>query len=217
MSIKQYRNVIVRSSTVGDDSVLGDDVFITDSRIGRHCTIERRGMIFGSVLGDYSYTGYNTVVKSAEIGKFCSISWNISIGGGAHDFHAVTTHPFPYAVKWGMYVTPEKTSYFDEPLRIGSDVWIGSNACILRGLTVGDGAVIGAGSVVTRDVPPYAVVVGNPARVLKYRFSEEIIARLLRLKWWNMPDEVLRQHVSVFRGDFTEQLSSLEELEELVN
>ena len=116
-----------------------------------------------------------------------------------------------------MCETPERTPYFDEPLRIGSDVWIGSNACILRGLAVGDGAVIGAGSVVTKDVPPYAVVVGNPARVLKYRFSEEVIARLLRLEWWNMPDEVLRKHVSVFRGDFTEQLISLEELEALVN
>ncbi|MBQ9432819.1 MAG: CatB-related O-acetyltransferase [Synergistaceae bacterium] len=171
-------------------------------------------MVFGSVLGDYSYTGYNTIVKYAEIGKFCSISWNISIGG-AHDFHALTTHPFPYAVKWGMCENDGRAGYFDEPLRIGSDVWIGSNACVLRGLVVGDGAVIGAGSVVTKDVPAYAVVVGNPARVIKYRFSDEVIARLLRLKWWELPDEILREHVSVFSGVLTEE--GLGELERIRN
>ena len=74
-----------------------------------------------------------------------------------------------------------------------------------EGLAVGDSAVIGTGSVVTKDVPPYAVVVWDPARVLKYRFSEEVIARLLRLEWWNMPDEFLRKHVSVFRRSLTEK------------
>ncbi len=198
-NVKQYRNVILRSSTVGDNSILADDVFITDSNIGKFCTVERRGMIFNSDLGDYSYTGYNTVVKYTKIGKFCSISWNVSIGGANHDFTALSTHPFPIKKKYG--ISEETIAYdsFAEPLTIGNDVWIGSNVSIMRGVKIGDGAVIGAGSVVTKDVPPYAIAYGNPAKVHKFRFDKKIIDLIKSWQWWDWPEDLLKDHVELFR------------------
>ena len=102
-------------------------------------------------------------------------------------------------------------SGFDEPLTIGNDVWIAANVCVLRGLTVGDGAVIGAGSVVTKDIPPYAIVVGNPAHVVKYRFAEEVIPRVIALKWWDWPYDVIRENAVLFAGTLDgEKLNELE-------
>lgn len=84
---------------------------------------------------------------------------------------------------------------------IGNDVWIGSHALILGGVKIGDGAVIGAGAVVTKDVPPYAVVGGVPARIIKYRFSQEIIDKLLEIKWWNLPENILKENIKLFQTD----------------
>jgi acetyltransferase-like isoleucine patch superfamily enzyme len=85
-----------------------------------------------------------------------------------------------------------------KPVSVGSDVWIARNAIILPGVTVGDGAVIGAGAVVTRDVPPYAVVAGSPAKPIRYRFDGETIGRLLSIKWWDLPDDELRRLAAAF-------------------
>ena len=101
-NVRQFRNVVVRNSSVREGSILADDVFISDSSLGKCCTIERRGMIFNSIINDYSYTGYNSVVKYADIGKFCSISWNVSIGGADHDYHKISTHPFSFTPKYGF-------------------------------------------------------------------------------------------------------------------
>jgi len=81
---------------------------------------------------------------------------------------------------------------------IGNDVWIGCNSTILRGVTIGNGAVIGANSLVNKDVPPYAIVVGSPAKIIKYRFDEEIIQALLKIKWWDYPLEIISQHAELF-------------------
>lgn len=200
-NLKTYRDVLIRSSELGDDCIVADDVFMTDSTIGNRCTIERRGMIFNSTIGDYSYTGYNTIVKYAKIGKFCSVSWNVSIGGADHDFKRLTSHPFPFNKKYGISEIGGGYSSFDSPLEIGNDVWIGSTVCITRGVKIGDGAVIGAGAVVTHDVGPYEIWAGVPAKKIGQRFSDEIIAELLDLKWWDLPKEVLSSHIDVFKDD----------------
>ena len=80
-----------------------------------------------------------------------------------------------------------------EPVHIGNDVWIGSGVFIKNGITIGDGAIVGAHAVVTKDVPPYAIVCGNPARIIRYRLSDDIIKQLLELKWWNLPDDIIKQ------------------------
>ena len=192
--------MIVRSSFIGDNTVLGDDSFITDSILGVYCSIERRGMVFNSKLGDYSYTGYNTITKYADIGKYCSISWNVSIGGANHNYCRISTHPFSFEKKFGFTNEGRYTS-FSDPLVIGNDVWIGCNSVILRKVKIGDGAVIGASSVVTKDVPPYAIVVGNPAKILKYRFPAVVINKLLEIQWWDWDPNFIKNNISFFQNE----------------
>lgn len=96
---------------------------------------------------------------------------------------------------------------------IGNDVWIAAGASILRGVTVGDGAVIGASTVVTKDVPPYAIVVGNPGKILRMRYNEEIVERLLKLKWWDFPDDIIRKNLKLFQAELT--MDVIEALEDI--
>ncbi|CAA7616130.1 putative acetyltransferase [Candidatus Terasakiella magnetica] len=130
------------------------------------------------------------------IGRHCSISQNVVLGGGAHHMDYLTTGIIPGEDHDDDYFSPAEERYRTGDIsaftRIGCDVWIGANATVLRGRTVGTGACIGAGCVVNHDVPPYAIVVGNPARVIRYRFSETIIESLLRTRWWTLPPEIIK-------------------------
>ena len=156
-------------------------------------------------MGAYSHTNHNTTVRDAEIGKFCSISWNVSIGGTDHNYKSASTfNPF----WWNEFFDePEGLRKFEYPkCEIGSDVWIASGANILRKVKVGDGAVIGAGAVVTKDVPPYAIVAGTPAKVVKYRFDDETIAGLLKIKWWDWPYETIRENIPLLHEDLDEDI-----------
>lgn len=89
---------------------------------------------------------------------------------------------------------------------MGNDVWVGCNSVLISGVKVGDGAIIGAGAVVTKDIPPYAIVVGVPARVIKYRFDEEVRERLLQIKWWNWDDEKIKRNIGFFKSDINMEL-----------
>lgn len=148
---------------------------------------------FNKISGKYSYAGYGTIVCSEEskIGAFCSIATDVVIGLGEHPQTFLSTHPFQYARCTNLKNKLVKFPFF-KPVVIGNDVWIGYNAMIKEGLTIGDGAIIGGG-IVTHNIPPYAVVAGVPARIIKYRFSEEIISKLLRLKWWELDDSLIEQ------------------------
>ena len=205
-NIKLFRNVIVRSCHLGNDVTIGDDSFLTDSVIGNHCTIERRGMIFNTIIGDYSYTGYNTVCKFAKIGKFTSVSWNCSLGGVDHEMKHITMHPFPFKKKYGFVEKDDNYTGFSEELIIGNDVWIGSNVCVLRDITIADGSVIGAGAVVTHNVGAYEIWAGVPAKKIGMRFSENIIQKLIKLKWWDLPVEAVRENIDLFKGNVTEEI-----------
>jgi acetyltransferase-like isoleucine patch superfamily enzyme len=127
----------------------------------------------------------------------------VIVGGlGAHPTNWLSTHPAFYSLRRQSGVTFVQENHFDElrPVTIGSDVWIGARTLVLDGISVGDGAVIAAGAVVTRDVPPYAVVGGVPARPIRYRFDDAVIAELLDWRWWELPDNVLREFAVRFRG-----------------
>jgi acetyltransferase-like isoleucine patch superfamily enzyme len=139
-------------------------------------------------MGRYSYIGSGNISCNTIIGRYCSIGGNVAIGPGSHPLDWLSTSSAQYNAAEFKNVSNIETSYsYDgekETTIIGNDVWIGNNAVIMKGVTVQDGSVIGAGAVVTKDVPPYAIVVGVPAKVLRYRFDNEKIEKLLQLKWW---------------------------------
>jgi acetyltransferase-like isoleucine patch superfamily enzyme len=142
------------------------------------------------MIGEWTY-GKPSVRSWGEgarlhVGRFCSIADGVAIFlGGEHRTEWVTTYPFSEFFEEGKGIPGDAITRGD--VRIGSDVWIGQGACILSGVEIGDGAVIGARAVVAKSVAPYAVVVGNPARIVRYRFNNETIAALLRIRWWDWP------------------------------
>jgi acetyltransferase-like isoleucine patch superfamily enzyme len=127
-----------------------------------------------------------------RVGRYCSISWACTIMAGDHPIHHVSTHPFTYRDyyeklirnKFGDAVKPVSFNQDRGATVIGNDVWIGQNTILRNGITIGDGAVIAAGAVVTKDVPPYAIMGGNPAKVIRYRFDEQLREKLLASRWW---------------------------------
>lgn len=146
----------------------------------------------------YSHSAYHMNLK---IGRYCSLSWQVEVIEGDHPMDWLTTSPVthqPADIRGlGLYLNDVGERGYrlypytpsTAPVTLGNDVWVGSHVRIKRGVTVGDGAVIGAGSIVTRDVPPYAIVAGTPARVLRYRFPEPLIDRLLASAWWRYGPE----------------------------
>ena len=207
-----YRMVRVKSSVVGRMSCVGDGTCLDFSRLGDHVRIGRFNHLLHAELGERTYTGAHTVIIGASLGKYSSISWGVTIGGGDHDYRRVTTHSFLYSDHDGL--RPEQEPAYDrlaQPCSVGSDVWIAANATIVRGVCVGDGAVIAANAVVTRDVPPYSVVAGVPARILKSRFSADAVERLTRIKWWDFPEALVRANFELFKNEPDAQ--TLERLE----
>ena len=179
-------------------SALIDDVSEVDrkARVGRKCKV------FRSKLGRYSYIGKNTQLIHSEVGNFCSISGNVLVGMGTHTLEFLSTSPiFTEKHNGTGYSWTDSTPGDPFPkVVVGNDVWIGTHAMILGGVTVGNGAVIGAGAVVTKDVPPYAIVGGVPAKIIRYRFSEDVIARLEELQWWELPEDVLKVNIGLFQS-----------------
>lgn len=160
-----------------------------DTHILKNCTINN------SSINSYSYIGYNSLVQNATIGKFCSIANDVFIGLGKHPTDQISTSTLFYRKRNTLKIQlVDKDLDFKEyeNIRIGNDVWIGARAIIMDGITIGNGAIIAANSVVTKDVPPYGIVGGVPAKVIKFRFSEEKIAELQQLMWWNWPIEQIR-------------------------
>lgn len=133
------------------------------------------------------------------VGSFCSIADGVRFIFGNHPVDLVTTFPLRTILRdeWGNNVDAVSQG----PITVGNDVWIASDAVVLSGVNIGDGAVVGAGSVVTRDVEPYSLAVGAPARHVRYRFSAEQIAGLREIRWWDWPDEIILANMEVFYGD----------------
>lgn len=167
---------------------------VIDSQIAKTARVGSASHIVSSVFGRYTYCGNFNSIINCEVGNFCSIANNVSIGGASHPMERVSTSPAFYGGKRnGM---PYKLYDASQPLlirtTIGSDVWIGEGVIIKAGITIGNGSVIGSGSVVTKDVEPYAIVAGNPAKLIRYRFSEDVIAKLQKCKWWEFSDDKLK-------------------------
>ena len=182
--------------------------------IGTHVYL-RKGVYFEGCpqhvrIGDYTYINSAHIYDNVQIGKFCSIAHQVCIAPGEHYLNRLATYPVKIRVlgqDWNN-VFPEKKQTI-----IGNDVWIGNNVTILSGIDIGDGAVIAAGAVVTRDVPPFAIVGGVPAKILKYRFSDEVIRKLEHLKWWDKNINWVKKYKDIFKLSGVELIENISEIE----
>ena len=177
-----HKNCIIGMGSVITRSELGLNIFI-----GENCTIS------DAKIGDHSYLNAYSRLSNVTIGKFCSIASNVKIGIGEHPIHMVSTHPAFYSNNKPFQTFADKMFVKEYGnVRIGNDVWIGADVTILNNIEIGNGAIVALGSVVTKDVPPYAIVGGIPARIIKFRFDEEKIGLLNKSEWWNLPTNTLK-------------------------
>lgn len=173
----------------------------SDCVFGHYNTIQNYVAISNVEIGDYSYIGRGSRIGNTKIGKFCSIGPDVKCGLGRHPSqNFVSTHPIFFSTRKQAQVSFADKEYFEEFLRIdiGNDVWIGTNAVILDGIKIGDGAIVAACSVVTKDVPPYAIVAGAPAKLIRYRFNSEEIHYLLKHKWWDRDPAWIKENYRSF-------------------
>lgn len=168
--------------------------FTDDSHIGRNSHLFANCIVNHSLIGNYTYIGRNSLIQNTKIGNYCSISHEVICGLGRHPLDLFSTSPVFYRRNNPLYLQiVNKNIEFEEylPINIGHDVWIGARAIIMDGVNVGDGAVIAAGAIVTKDVPPYAIVGGIPAKILKYRSKRGFVIKQQK-EWWNYdPESVL--------------------------
>lgn len=165
---------------------------IQNSVVHPTAKVESGSSVFYSSMDRHSFCGYDCDIFHAEIGRFTSIANNVVIGGAKHPMEWVGMSPVFYQGRDSVRKKFSEYSLEKSAITlIGSDVWIGRSAIIISGVSIGDGAVVGAGSVVTKNVPAYGVVAGNPAKLLRYRFEEDIRANLENIKWWDLDEVIL--------------------------
>lgn len=163
---------------------------IRHSQIDLTSRVHSGSAVIHTQIARHSFCGYDCTLYYCDIGPFCSIANRVSMGGVAHPAHFVSTSPVFLSHEDSVKTKFARHNYLPFlRTKIGADVWIGEGAFVKAGVRVGHGAIIGMGAVVTRDVPAYAVVAGNPARLIKYRFSESVVNDLLHSRWWDWPEE----------------------------
>jgi phosphonate metabolism protein (transferase hexapeptide repeat family) len=171
--------------------------------LGAYCEIGARTILLDVTMGDYSYVVNDAQITYTAIGKFCSIAAMTRINPGNHPMHRATQTHFTYRASAYFPGESDEAGFFDwrksHRVHIGHDVWIGHGAIVLPGRSIGTGAAVAAGAIVTKDVPAYTIVAGNPARPIRRRFSEQIADRLAQLAWWDWHHEALRQALPDFR------------------
>ena len=205
-NVRIFHGARITKSSIGSHCVIGDESRILKSILHEKVEIARRNNIQSSRIGVGSHTGENTVILASDVGKFCTISWNVTIGGGNHYLKNLALTRMSRIFDDEVLIPNE---FYEENLHIGNDVWIAAGVNVLRGITIGNGAVCAAGAVVTKDVPPYAIVAGVPAKIIAYRFSQEFIERLLKIAWWDFSYNDLLRCKTCFSGELTSEKISL--------
>ncbi|MFS0782006.1 CatB-related O-acetyltransferase [Bacillus sp. 1P06AnD] len=188
------KNVITNPNiTVGDYTMYND--FVNDPTL-----FETKNVLYHYPINQDKLT----------IGKFCSLACGVRFlfNSANHNMTSLSTYPFPlFFEEWELHPKDVATSWDNKgDIIIGNDVWIGYEAVIMAGVTIGDGAIIGSRALVTKDVPSYTIVGGIPAKPIRKRFSEPTIATLLELKWWNWPREKIARHISALQSGSIDQL-----------
>lgn len=174
---------------------------------GYRCNIAYEADVYNSSIGKRTSVGRFTTVRNCNIGSYCAISWNCSLGAQSHHYERGSCSSAFLQERFGLVSQDKKDTSNISMTTIGNDVWIGCNVVVMAGINVGDGAIIGAGAVVTKDVEPYAVVVGVPGKCIKYRFDEEIRRNLLQSRWWLWEDRLLKQNIDLFHQEMSKEIS----------
>ena len=206
--LRKIKQILIRfkyskKNNLSEIFTIGRNVQLNNCELGHHSRVAEYATLKHTKVGEYSSVGRYAKIVYTEIGKFCAISWDVTINAVSHPYSNLSISAFPYVPYVGDFVKERIQKYSE--VKINNDVWIGANAVIMPGVKIGNGAVIGAGSVVTKNVPDYAIVVGVPAKVIKYRFSEEIIKELLELKWWDWDKEVIKNNIYLFQNEITDE------------
>ena len=189
---------------ISETAIIQKDCDLQKSTLADYTFLKHNCVCQNSVIGLRSSVGMFSIIRDADIGKYVSISWNTTVGAVNHEMNHLTTHAFPCRSRFKL--TDIERGMPEVRTVVGNDVWIGCNVVILPGVTVGDGAIIAAGAVVTRDVPAYAVIAGVPGRMIRYRWDEETVEAVKALEWWNWDDETIRKHLSLFERDMCPEL-----------
>ncbi|MGM4893775.1 chloramphenicol acetyltransferase [Tardiphaga sp. 839_C3_N1_4] len=176
---------------------------LVDTKLGAYTEVGARTILNEVTMGDYSYVVNDGQITYTTIGKFCSIAAMIRINPGNHPMHRATQAHFTYRASAYFPGESDDADFFawrrEHHCTIGHDVWLGHGAIVLPGRSIGTGSVIAAGAIVTKDVAPYTIVAGNPARPVRRRFSEAVEDGLMELAWWDWEHEMLRQALPDFR------------------
>ncbi len=191
------------NANLGDAPDIHRTASVRDSVFGKYCEVGARTKVAESRFGDFSYVVNDSEIIYTDVGKFCSIAAHTRINPGNHPVDRVAMNHFTYrSSAYGL--GDDDPALFDwrrqSRCTLGHDVWIGHGVVVLPGVSLGNGAVAGAGAIVTKDVPAFAIVVGNPARLLRYRFAPDVMEVLERIGWWDWPHDQLRAAMADFRG-----------------
>lgn len=193
---------------------------IKNSKIALTSKVYPFSVVLNSEIKDYSYLSYRCVIHNTKIGKYCSIAQDVKMGLGTHPINYLSTSPIFYSPSNPLKKEITSIKKFNNefsPISIGHDVWIGNNVTILDGVTINNGAIIGAHSLVNKNVDAYSIVGGVPAKPIKKRFDDNIIDLLNDMRWWDLPMSFLtRSHIiEVFSNDL--DLASLMELKKRID
>ena len=192
--------------------IIDKNVFLNnDNKFEGYNFIGENSTIYGSEIGIATYISPNSILIWVKVGRFCSVGKNLATALGLHPSSVfVSTHPSFFSVGKQSGFTFAKETIFEEHkyvdpskkfvVEIGNDVWIGDNVTIMDGIKIGDGAIIGTGAIVTRDVLPYAIVTGIPAKLNRYRFTEQQIEKLMNIKWWYWNFDKIKANSHLFNN-----------------
>ena len=183
------KKILTKKPNIDSTSMIKDCFF------GEYVEIGSNNNIQDTIINDYSYTSENCQIIHSHIKKFVNIASYVRLNPSQHPMSWASQHHIQYRKEmFGFGVDDE--SFFDwrreQRVEVGNDVWLGHNVVIMGSVTIGDGAVIGSSSVVTKDIPPFAIAVGNPARIIRYRFDEKIIESLQNIAWWNWEQKKIK-------------------------
>jgi phosphonate metabolism protein (transferase hexapeptide repeat family) len=194
----------VAAKKLGLDPLIDPTATVRQATLGRYTEIGARTSFVESMMGDYSYVVNDSNIIYTTIGKFCSIAAMTRINPGNHPMQRASQSHFTYRASAYFDDAEDDAAFFDwrrsTPVTIGHDVWIGHGAIVLAGRSIGTGAVVAGGAVVTKDVPPYTIVAGNPAKPIRPRFPSAIADRLVALGWWDWDHARLREALEDFRA-----------------